>query len=110
MLAAFIHFALADGAEQHLTPTVLQGLNVLDSDTWIAFNSGLGVLMLGAGGTLLSAAATAGYRRLGWAAAVLGVVLFIPFADFFALLLTGIWIIVTGVMLMRSTPAVPATA
>jgi hypothetical protein len=110
VLAAFIHFALADGSEQHLTATVLQGLNVLDSDTWVAFNSGLGVLMLGAGGTLLSAAATAGFRRLGWAAAVLGVVLFIPFADFIALLLSGIWIIVTSVVLIRSTPAVPEIA
>lgn len=69
-------------------------------------------MMLGAAGSLLGTAR--GYRWLGWAALVLGIALFIPFADFFALLLTLIWIIVTSVMAFRlklgATPAARAAA
>jgi hypothetical protein len=100
-LSAFIHFALADSAD-NVTATVAQGLNALDADTWIAFNSCLGVLMLGAAGSLIPS--TGGYRVLGWIALPLGIALLIPFADFFGLLLTAIWLIVTSVMLFRREP------
>jgi hypothetical protein len=99
LVTALAHFALADGADQGVSPTALQALNVLDNNTWIAFNSGLGVMMLGAAGCLIPR--TRAYRRLGWMALVLGIALFIPFADFFALLLTGVWIIATSVILFR---------
>ena len=92
LVTSLLVFALADGADR-LSASTLQGLNLLDADSWIAFNAGLGVFMLGAGATLIPA--TGGYRRLGWAAGGLGVLLFIPFADFIALLLTGIWILVS---------------
>lgn len=101
-LSAFIHFALADSADT-ISATTLQGLNALDSDTWIAFNSCLGIMMLGAAGSLIPRSNS--YRVLGWIALLLGIALFIPFADFFALLLTGIWIIVVSVMLYRGEPA-----
>jgi hypothetical protein len=100
-LSAFIHFALADGADK-LAAGTLQGLNVLDADNWIAFNSALGVMMLGAAGSLIPRARA--HRVLGWIALVVGIALFIPFADFFALLLTGIWMIVVSVMLYRREP------
>jgi hypothetical protein len=60
-------------------------------------------MMLGAGGSLLARTRprTRLYRWLGWAALVLGIALFIPFVDFVALLLSGVWIIVTSVMLFR---------
>jgi hypothetical protein len=93
--AGFIHFALADGADT-LSAGALQTLNVLDGDTWLVFNSSLGVMMLGAAGSLLPR-----QRVLGWSALVLGIALFIPFADFFALLLSGVWIVVVGVMEFR---------
>jgi len=64
------------------------------------FNPALGVMMLGAAGTLLSR--SAGRRWLGWVALFLGIALFIPFADFVALLATGAWIIVTSVLELRS--------
>jgi hypothetical protein len=97
--AGFIHFALADAADQSNVPAAaLQPLNALDADSWVLFNSGLGVLMLGAGATLLARRA---YPVLGWIALVAGVLLFIPFADFFALLVSGVWIIVTGVIAFR---------
>ena len=105
-LSAFIHFALADSADS-VTAATAQGLNALDGDTWIAFNSCLGVMMLGAAGSIITRAA--GLRVLGWIALLLGVVLFIPFADFFGLLFTGIWIIVVSVLLFRRGSAFAGT-
>ena len=106
-LSAFIHVALADGAGT-VTESTLQGLNVLDGDTWVAFNGALGVMMLGAAGSLIPAAK--GYRVLGWIALVAGVALFIPYADFIALLVTALWILVASVMLFRRAPEPRAPA
>jgi hypothetical protein len=99
LVTAVVGFALADGADQGVSGDALQALNVLNSDTWVGFNAGLGVMMLGAAGLLNPRVRT--YRWLGWAALVLGVALFIPFVDFLALLLSGVWIIVTSVVLFR---------
>jgi hypothetical protein len=104
-IAALIHFALADGGDQRISGDGLQALNVLDNDFWMPLNSAFGVMMLGAAGSLLGAALA--YRWLGWVALVLGIALFIPFADFFALLLTLIWIIVASVMLFRAKLGLP---
>ena len=98
---AAIHFALTDAADQKLSDGALEALTALDADNWVLFNTAVGVFMLGAAGTLITAAATTGLRRAGWVALVLGVALFVPFADFFALLLSGLWIVVTSVMLFR---------
>jgi hypothetical protein len=95
--AALIHFALADGADQKVSPTALQALNVLDNNVWLPFNSGLGVMMLGAAGLLLTEKALP--RWMAWLALLLGIALFIPFADFIALIVALIWIIVASVML-----------
>jgi predicted permease len=80
----------------------------------VAFNSGLGVMMLGAGWAVVAGARLLP-RWLGWIAVVLGALLFIPFADFIALLLTLIWIIVASIMLWRThersvVAATPQTA
>jgi hypothetical protein len=107
MVAAHSVFAVADGVD-HLSPETLQGLNVLDSDSWIVFNSGLGVMMLGAAASLIPRGPST--RSLGWSALVLGIALFIPFADFFGLLLTGIWIIVVSIMQFRGSSALTAAA
>jgi hypothetical protein len=107
--SAFLHFALTDGVDQKVSNGALEALLTLDGDNWVLFNTALGVFMIGAAGTLLTVGAPAGYRRLGWVAAVLAVALFVPFVDFFALLLTGVWIVVTSVMLVRSAPAPSAT-
>ena len=61
-------------------------------------------MMFGAAGSLIPA--TDRYRIMGWIALPLGIALLIPFADFFALLLTAIWIIVASVMLYRRAPAI----
>jgi hypothetical protein len=99
MVMAMIHFALADGADD-VAPAALQALNLLDGNFWVAANPALGVMMLGAAGWLLGRVGN--YNVLGWIALVLGVALFIPYADFFALLLSLLWIIVTSVLLYRS--------
>ena len=84
----------------------LQALNILDADSWMVWNSALGVMMLGAGGSLI--ACSKAYRVMGWVALLAGVVLFIPFADFPALLVSAIWIIVASVMLFRREPGAAA--
>lgn len=104
VLTALLHFALADAPGNESAPDVVKALGMLDADFWMAVNAALGVLMLGAAGAMLQR----GMRWLGWPALVIGVALFIPFADFFALLLTGAWIIVTSVVLSReATEAAP---
>ena len=113
LAAAWIHFALADGGDNKVDPAGLQALNVLDAGSWVAFNGAFGVMMLGAAGCFLTRAG--GHVWLGWVALVAGIALFIPFADFFALILTLIWIIVVSIMLARGAwgrsdgEALPAT-
>ena len=102
ILGAFVHFALADGADK-LTAASLKALNILDADSWMLFNSSLGLMMLGAGASLL--VCSKGYRIMGWIGLIVGIVMFVPFADFPALVLTGIWLIVLSVMFFRRTPS-----
>jgi hypothetical protein len=98
LLTAFVHLALSDAAEVGDTPTALQALNSLDGNTWMVFNPAFGIMLLGVAGTRLSA----GVRRWHvWIPLALGVALFIPFADFFALLATLLWIVVTSIVLAR---------
>jgi hypothetical protein len=99
MMIALVHFALADGGDQGLAPAAMEALNGLDGNFWVAANAALGVMMLGAAGWLLGRERTWGW--LGWAALVFGIALFIPFVDFFALLLSLVWIVVASVMLYR---------
>ena len=107
-----IHFALSDAASNQVAADAVLALNALDGSTWVAYNAGLGVMMLGAAGVFLGGSVQ---RWLGWIALVLGVALFVPFADFVALLLTLVWIVVTSVLLARGKPetasvAAPGTA
>ena len=99
LVAALLHFAVNDAVDEGVSGDALRAINILNSDSWIAWNGGLGVMMLGAAGALL--ASSRGRRWLGWTALVLGIALFIPYADFAALILTGIWIMAMSVMLFR---------
>jgi hypothetical protein len=112
LVTAAVHFALTDGATNNASPDALRALALVDGNTWVAFNPGLGVMMLGAAGALIPRLGA--YRWLGWVALVLGIALFIPIADFFALLLTLVWILVVSVMLFRAgaevAPRVAPTA
>jgi hypothetical protein len=105
LVTAAVHFALTDGATNNASPDGLQALALVDGNTWVAFNAGLGVMMLGAAGALIPRLGV--YRWLGWVALVLGVALFIPFADFIALLLTLVWILVVSALLFRAPAEAP---
>jgi hypothetical protein len=96
-----INFALADNPTK-ISGSALQSLNLFVNDTWVLWNAALGIFMLGAAGAWLTSAR--GRRWVGWIALVLGVALFIPFADFFALLASGLWIIGTSIALFRESP------
>lgn len=99
LLTAFVHFTLANGADEGISPVALQALNALDGNTWVAFNPAFGVMMLGGAGVILSGARS---RWLGWVALLLGIAIFIPFVDFFALLGTLLWIAVASIALARA--------
>lgn len=100
LLVAMLHFALVDAVDQGISGGALQALAALDNNTWMAFSGALGVMMLGAAGIFIPR--VSGHRWLGRTALVLGVALFIPFADFFALLLTAVWIVATSVTMARA--------
>lgn len=102
ILTAFVHFALANGGDENISPAALQALNSLDANTWVFFNTAFGVMLLGAAGVILSDTRS---RWLGWTALALGIAIFIPFVDFFALLATLLWIVVAGIALSRSEAA-----
>ena len=94
LVVALIGFALVDGVEQGIPGDALHALNTLSGSTWVAFNAAFGVMMLGGAGLMIGQAGKV--RWLGWVALVLGIALFIPYADFVALLLTPVWIVVVG--------------
>jgi hypothetical protein len=100
LIGALLHIALTQTANTSGVSTgALQALAALDEHSWVAFNSGLGVMMLGAAGTLLASKA---HPVLGWIALAAGVALFVPFADFIGLVVSGLWIITTSVLLFRT--------
>lgn len=99
LVAAGIHIALVEAGDEQISPTALQALNSLDGNMWILMTSGLGVLMLGAAGVMLSSAS----RYLGWTALVLACALFVPFAGFFAMLASAVWIVVVSVLLASAS-------
>ena len=103
LAAALVQFALVDVADGDGAAAAV-ALNALDGSTWVTSGVGFGVMMLGAAGLLLS---TGVMRRLGWAALLLGVALFIPFAFFLSLLLTLVWIVVASVLLTRAPRPTP---
>ncbi|MFL5906945.1 MAG: hypothetical protein ACJ75Z_05055 [Solirubrobacterales bacterium] len=107
LVAVGVHVALIDGGDKNISPDAMVALNAIDNDNFFAFALPLGIMMLGATGAILKAGAALP-RWLGWAALVLFIVQFTP-AGFFAFGLTGIWIIVAGIIMYRSSaaPAAP---
>jgi Domain of unknown function (DUF4386) len=103
--AATIHFALADYTKD-IQPAAAQALNALDSDFFLPFTTGLAVLVLAI--SVASIRTRVFPRWLGWVGVVLFVVYFTP-AGFIAFGLTGIWIIVTSILLYLRGTGAPAT-
>jgi hypothetical protein len=104
ILPALLHIALTQTANNNgVSGGALQALAGLDESSWVAFNSGMGVMMLGAAGTLL---ARKRYPALGWVALAAGIALFIPLADFFALAISGLWFVTMSILLFRRGAAI----
>jgi hypothetical protein len=105
-ILAFVHFALADAADNAKTLATTQTLNVLDNTDFIPVAAGVGVLVLASG---LSVVRHGGLPTwLGWAAVVIGVLAFTP-AGFFAFLASGIWVAIASILLtMARQSSAPA--
>jgi hypothetical protein len=108
LVTALIHFALADAVDHGVSGDAARVLNALDGDSWIAWNSAFGIMMLGAGATVLASATLP--RWMAWLALLVGVFLFIPFADFFALLVSLLWILAASVYLYTRGDDLATTA
>ncbi|MET7698860.1 hypothetical protein [Streptomyces sp. NPDC005485] len=99
---AGINLALVDLADKSgAGRDTLQALNALSEDFFIPFVGGMGLMLLAAGLATVRAPVGALPRWLGWAGIVLGVLVFIPWVGFFAFMLSGLWVIVTAVLLAR---------
>jgi hypothetical protein len=95
-LLAMFHLALASAADNANTLDTLHTLNVLDSNDYIPAASGLAIMLLAAG---LSVLRHGGLPvALGWIAIVIGVLAFTP-VGFFAFLAGGLWVAVVSLML-----------
>lgn len=113
LVSAMVNLALVDGATNGASPAAMQALHLSIANGWVAWNAGLGVMMLGAAGTLLAEPRT--HTWLGWVALPTSVALFFPVADFFGMVVTLAWILVASVVLFRAESAgryaaVPRTA
>jgi hypothetical protein len=93
LVAAGVRLAIAEAADKHVPPAAVQALNALDNAAFLPFASGLGIMLLGAAGAMIGMAGK--MRGLGWAALIIGIVVFTPVGElgFFA---SGIWIILAS--------------
>jgi hypothetical protein len=111
LLAGAVHLALAKGASHHLNPSALQALNALDINTSLGFTAGIGIMLLGAAGTLVPS--TRALRVAGWVAVPLAIINLTP-AGVALFPVTTIWIVATGILLSRrsdpSTQTIPTPA
>lgn len=104
LLAGAVHLALAQGASNHINPGALQALNALDINTSLAFTAGVGIMLLGGAGTLISS--ERGLRAAGWAALPLGIIHLTP-AGVTLFPLTALWVVATGILLSRQSDTHP---
>lgn len=102
LLGASVHLAVVDGGDQAISDTALQALNTLDGNTWMPMTSGVGVLLLGAAGAMLSARA---HPVLGWSALVLGIALFLPFVNLVAVIPSALWVVTASLVTARGRGA-----
>ena len=101
--AVCVTFALSEAPED-LSGSTMQTLTAIDSEAWVGFTGGIGIMLLGAAGAMLPA--RSGVRWLGWIALVLGVLIFTP-VGFFAFLGSGLWIALASVALTMQERAQP---
>ena len=95
-LLSAVHLALAEAASSANTIGATQTLNVLDNSDFIPAASGVGLLVLAAGASVVRHGGLP--RWLGWIGVVIGIVAFTP-AGFFAFLAGGLWILIASILL-----------
>ena len=103
---SLIHAALAEAAQTpEISDQALQALNALDGWSFYPIAIGLSTFLLASSVALLR-----GRRVLApflvWTALVLGVLALVPIVGFFAVILSGIWLVVTSLMLFARSEAV----
>ncbi|MFL6238217.1 MAG: hypothetical protein ACJ735_01810 [Actinomycetes bacterium] len=103
-LMSTIHIALADSGK-YGDATVAHALNILDTDNYVPMAAGIGLMVFGAGISLVTT------RMLplwfGIVGIVFGLVTFTPLG-FFGLLASALWLIVISIW-MTVRPLVPAS-
>ena len=105
-LLSAVHLALAEAASSANTIGTTQTLNVLDNSDFIPAASGVGLLVLAAGASVVRHGGLP--RWLGWIGVVIGIAAFTP-AGFFAFLAGGLWILIASILLTLARRA-PRTA
>ena len=107
LAAAWATVATAVAADNDRGAEVLLALNALNADSAFVFIPPFGIIALAVAGATLSLGALP--RWLGWAALVLGVVMFVPPpAGFIAFALMGLWIVAVSAVMQRPEP-LPST-
>ncbi|MFJ4199375.1 hypothetical protein ACIP2Y_07015 [Streptomyces sviceus] len=102
LVGAALTLALLDLSDKSsATPPALQTLNAVNEDFFIPFVAGMGLMLLAAGLATVRAGDSPLPRWLSWAALVLGVLVFVPWAGFFAFALAGVWVLIASVLLGR---------
>jgi hypothetical protein len=100
-ISALFHLGVVISADtEGFTAGATQAFNALDSHSWVVITGGLGVFMLGAAGSLIPRGGA--FRTLGWIALAAAIAFYIPFANFAALVVSGLWIITASILLFRS--------
>ena len=99
-------FALSD-APGRLSPGAAQALNLLSNDLVLTSSAGFCVFGLASGLAILRGAPLP--RWLGWVAILIGVVVVTP-AEFVAVILLAVWIVIVSVLIVRAQAAGHASA
>ncbi len=100
LVAGALTIALVDAAHYGIT-TAGQTLNVLSSDDWVPVVVGLSIVTLGTGIAALRTGALP--RWLAWASLALGVLAIAGPLGGIAFLITPLWTLATGIVLLRSS-------
>ena len=104
LLAAAVHYAVADAGDSAKSLGAVQTLSILDNDMFFPFSGGLAIMVLSAG---MAGLRHGGLPRwLAWAGVVIGIAFFTP-AGFFAFLISGAWIIAASLVLFSAQGAPP---
>lgn len=107
LLGSTLALGLA-GAGDNEQAAVAETLNVLGAVSWIPFIAGIGVTLIGAGMTTLRTRMLP--RWLGWVALVVGVASLAGPGGFLGFFVGPLWMLVAGVVLLRSSDGARAAA